>query len=97
MEDSMDQREDYEDGWGWWHRSSSTGSHWGHREPQESASPTLATQVQQVSEMAREMQRHFVEVVGSAGNAAGRGWQETWQETEWQSLPDDPETGRALH
>ena len=31
------------------------------------------------------MQRHFAEVVGSAGNAAGRGWQETWQKTDWQS------------
>ena len=41
VEDSMDQREDY-DGWGWWHRRSSTGDYWGHREPQESASPTLA-------------------------------------------------------
>ena len=67
--------------------------HWGHREPQESASPTVAAQVPQLSEMVREMQRHFAEVVGSAGDAAGRGWQETWQETECQSL----DSGQVAH
>ena len=80
--DPMDQGEDYEDGDGWrcWYGNSPTGDYWHHQEPQEAAPPVLATRVQQLSEMVREMQRHhFAEFVWCAGNAASQGW----QETEW--------------
>ena len=88
--DPMDQGEDYEDGdgWRWWHGNSPTGDYWDHQESQEAAQPALATQVQQLSEMVREMQRHFAEFVGGAGNAAGQGWQEMeWQQ---QALTETP-------
>ena len=62
-----------------------TGDHWGHREPQESASPTSATQLHQLSEMVTDA-APFCRGRCEFRNAAGRCWQETWQEAKWQSL-----------
>ena len=63
--DPMDQGEDYEagDGWRWWYGNSSAGDYWDHQEPQEEAQPALVTQVQQLSEVVMEMQRHFAAFV----------------------------------